>query len=253
MRRRFGVKRFDQQLGCSAVGLVTSRWCDCLRLSDGFGSGPTGPGPTDEHSVHPHHRYFIVTPITDQIGPINSVSKTEHYNLRNHFSEPQCKMTVSPLNSGIQLAVGPKPLRLRNHNFGLAHRIMYGPFNPYIPIRPTTIGKSRVSIDPIAMHTSWRSNSDIASVTRTNQYNQDLELIHSTNGNHLEILNEGTSIDHQILAGFTTEEAEADTVADQGLKRVNRIFGGLNEGIWPKTEELTMVILARWTVSEEIA
>ncbi|KZV35624.1 rRNA methyltransferase [Dorcoceras hygrometricum] len=43
----------------------------------------------------------------------------------------------------------------------------------------------------------------------------------------------------QMLAGFTTEEAEADTVADQGLKRVNRIFGGLNEGIWPKIEELT--------------
>ncbi|KZT75774.1 hypothetical protein F511_47201 [Dorcoceras hygrometricum] len=42
-----------------------------------------------------------------------------------------------------------------------------------------------------------------------------------------------------MLAGFTTEEAEADTVADQGLKRVKRIFGGLNEGIWPKTEELT--------------
>ncbi|KZV40597.1 hypothetical protein F511_11406 [Dorcoceras hygrometricum] len=70
--------------------------------------------------------------------------------------------------SGIQLAVGPQPLRLRNHNFGLAHRIMvkrlatsphdplgitdsacknqlvvvsvqYGPFNSYIPIRSTTI------------------------------------------------------------------------------------------------------------------
>ncbi|KZV39549.1 polygalacturonase-like [Dorcoceras hygrometricum] len=98
--------------------------------------------------------------------------------------------------SGIQLVVGPQPLRLRNHNFGLAQRIMvkrlatsrhdplgitdsacknqlvvvsvqYGPFNTYIPIRSTTIGKSRVAIDPIAMHTSWRSNSDIASVTST--------------------------------------------------------------------------------------
>ncbi|KZV56164.1 anaphase-promoting complex subunit 5-like [Dorcoceras hygrometricum] len=98
--------------------------------------------------------------------------------------------------SGIQLAVGPQPLRLRNHNFRLAHRIMvkrlatsrhdplgitdsacknqlvvvsvqYGPFNPYIPIRSTTIGKSRVARDPIAMHTSWRSNSDITSVTRS--------------------------------------------------------------------------------------
>ncbi|KZV34144.1 hypothetical protein F511_15263 [Dorcoceras hygrometricum] len=94
----------------------------------------------------------------------------------------------------IQLAVGPQPLWLRNHNSGLAHRIMvkrlatsphdplgitdsscknqlavvsvqYGSFNPYIPIRSTTIGKSRVAIDPIAMRTSWRSNSDIASVT----------------------------------------------------------------------------------------
>ncbi|KZV44203.1 hypothetical protein F511_12942 [Dorcoceras hygrometricum] len=93
-----------------------------------------------------------------------------------------------------RLAVGPQPLRLRNHHSRLAQRIMvkrlatsphdhlgitdsacknqsvvvsvqYGPFNPYIPIRSTTIGKSRVAIDPIAMHTSWRSNSDIASVT----------------------------------------------------------------------------------------
>ncbi|KZV23032.1 carboxyl-terminal-processing peptidase 1, chloroplastic [Dorcoceras hygrometricum] len=98
------------------------------------------------------------------------------------------------LSIGIQLAVGPQPLWLRNHNFGLAHRIMvkrlatsphdplgitdsacknqlvvvsvqYGPFYTYIPIKSTTIGKSRVARDPIAMHTSWRSNSDIASVT----------------------------------------------------------------------------------------
>ncbi|KZV29989.1 carboxyl-terminal-processing peptidase 1, chloroplastic [Dorcoceras hygrometricum] len=134
--------------------------------------------------------------------------------------------------------------------------IQYGPFNTYIPIGSTTIGKSRVARDPIAMHTSWRSNSDIASVTsigyprmkasgessttkhrllhasgphpipppndpkgvgkrvtvrrlscrvsmtfrvvRTNQYNQDLGLIHSTNSNHLESPNEGSSIDHQV-------------------------------------------------------
>ncbi|KZV41258.1 hypothetical protein F511_41207 [Dorcoceras hygrometricum] len=36
-------------------------------------------------------------------------------------------------------------------------------------------------------------------VVRTNQYNQDLGLIHSTNGNHLESANEGSSIDHQLL------------------------------------------------------
>ncbi|KZV35825.1 calmodulin-binding protein [Dorcoceras hygrometricum] len=35
-------------------------------------------------------------------------------------------------------------------------------------------------------------------VVRTNQYNQDLGLIHSTNGNHLESSKEGSSIDHQV-------------------------------------------------------
>ncbi|KZV50828.1 hypothetical protein F511_28235 [Dorcoceras hygrometricum] len=34
-------------------------------------------------------------------------------------------------------------------------------------------------------------------VVRTNQYNQDLGLIHSKNDNHLESPNEGSSIDHQ--------------------------------------------------------
>ncbi|KZV47004.1 exportin 1 [Dorcoceras hygrometricum] len=179
---------------------------------------PNGPGSNDEHSVHLHHRDFTVTPIADQIGPIDSVSETEYYDLKNHFSEPQCKKTLLPLNSGkprtcvtlngsgIQLAVGPQPLWLRNHNPGLAQRIMvkrlaksphdplgitdsacknqsvmvsvqYGPFNPYIPIRSTTIGKSRVAIDPIAMHTSWRSNSDITSVTRTGIYQPMLHSI----------------------------------------------------------------------------
>ncbi|KZV36997.1 hypothetical protein F511_20073 [Dorcoceras hygrometricum] len=135
--------------------------------------------------------------------------------------------------------------------------VQYGPFNTYIPIRSTTIGKSRVARDLIAMHTSWRSKvtsrvlldnigyprmrasgessttkhrllhasgphpipppndpkwvgkrvkvrrlscrvSMTFRVVRTNQYNQDLGLIHSTNGNHLESPNEGSSIDHQV-------------------------------------------------------
>ncbi|KZV56828.1 phosphoglycerate kinase, chloroplastic-like [Dorcoceras hygrometricum] len=151
--------------------------------------------------------------------------------------------------------------------------VQYGLFNPYIPIRSTTIGKSRVAIDPIAMHTSWRSNSDITSVTsigyprmsasgessttmhrllhasgshpnpdalmtptvsmkfrvvRTNQYNQDLGLIHSTNGNHLESPKEGSSIDHQVtiylhaqnITMFPTNE----TCTDIALQRLNLQF-----------------------------
>ncbi|KZV21215.1 hypothetical protein F511_17949 [Dorcoceras hygrometricum] len=44
--------------------------------------------------------------------------------------------------------------------------VQYGPFNTNIPIRSTTIGESRVARDPMTMHTSRRSNSDIACVTR---------------------------------------------------------------------------------------
>ncbi|KZV54944.1 tetraspanin-15 [Dorcoceras hygrometricum] len=81
---------------------------------------------------------------------------------------PESQFRTCPSDHGIQLAVGPQQLRLRNHNFGLTHRTMvkrlatsphdplgitdsacknqsvmvsvqYGPFNTYIPIRSTTI------------------------------------------------------------------------------------------------------------------
>ncbi|KZV55797.1 hypothetical protein F511_26614 [Dorcoceras hygrometricum] len=39
----------------------------------------------------------------------------------------------------------------------------------------------------------------------------------------------------EMLAGNTTREVESDTVAEQELKTVKRDFGGLNEGIWPKS------------------
>ncbi|KZV30757.1 hypothetical protein F511_03735 [Dorcoceras hygrometricum] len=205
-----------------------------------------GRGPTDEHSVHPHHRDFIVTPISDQIGRIDSVSKTEYYDLKNHFSEPQCKMTVLPLNSG-KSRFDPCITDSACKNQLVVVSIQYGPFNPYIPIRSTTIGKSRVAKDPIAMHTSWRSNSDNASVTsigyprmsasgessttmhpllhasgshpipppddpKTNQYNQDLGVIHSTNGNHLESPNEGSSIDHQESRRLDDSYSKVDKI-----------------------------------------
>ncbi|KZV52223.1 hypothetical protein F511_07178 [Dorcoceras hygrometricum] len=123
-----------------------------------------------------------------------SSSRAQHIELSIRVGVFESSTCVTLNGSGIQLAVGPQPLWLRNHNSGPSQRIMvkrlatsphdplgitdsacknqsvvvsvlYGPFNPYIPIRSTTIGKSRVARDPIAMHTSWRSNSDIASVT----------------------------------------------------------------------------------------
>ncbi|KZV18980.1 hypothetical protein F511_16972 [Dorcoceras hygrometricum] len=126
----------------------------------------------------------IPSPVVDLIDVV-------YHNLPNR----EASTCVTLNGSGIQLAVGPQQLRLRKHIFGLTHRIMvkrlttsshdplgitdsacknqsvmvsvqYDPFNTDIPIRSTTIGKSRVARDPITMHTSWRSNSDIACVIR---------------------------------------------------------------------------------------
>ncbi|KZV42388.1 hypothetical protein F511_23846 [Dorcoceras hygrometricum] len=126
-----------------------------------------------------------------KLPPVHQLTPAHNYQPVHQLPPITC---VTLNGSGIQLAVGPQPLWLRNNNSGPAQWIMvkrlatlphdplgitdsacknqsvmvsvqYGPFYPYIPIRSTTIGKSRVARDPIAMHTSWRSNSDIASVT----------------------------------------------------------------------------------------
>ncbi|KZV41641.1 hypothetical protein F511_25790 [Dorcoceras hygrometricum] len=82
---------------------------------------------------------------------------------------PESQFRTCPTDHGKCLATSPHdPLGITDSackNQSVVVSVQYGPFNPYIPIRSTTIGKSRVARDPIAMHTSWRSNSDIASVT----------------------------------------------------------------------------------------
>ncbi|KZV30082.1 Tau class glutathione S-transferase [Dorcoceras hygrometricum] len=127
--------------------------------------------------------------------------------------------------------------------------VQYGPFNTYISIRSTTIGKSRVAKDPIAMHISWRSNSDIASVTRismmfrvvrTNQYNQDLGLIHSTNGNHLESPNEGSSIDHQTLVWFREAASRFSKAREEFIMTRRSMDGvlGRHDALMKQLEEI---------------
>ncbi|KZV56777.1 hypothetical protein F511_19171 [Dorcoceras hygrometricum] len=130
-------------------------------VGDNGGSGsrfPGAPRHADRNkSDHDHRRRAAAQELADG---------------RECLCENHESSTCVTLNdSGIQLAVGPQPLRLRNHNFGLAHRIMvkrlatsphdplcitdsacknqlvmvsvqYGPFNTYIPIRSTTIGTS---------------------------------------------------------------------------------------------------------------
>ncbi|KZV54831.1 hypothetical protein F511_38263 [Dorcoceras hygrometricum] len=52
-----------------------------------------------------------------------------------------------------------------------------------------------------------------------------------------------------MLAGNTTREVESDTIAEQQLKTVKHDFGGLNEGIWPKSslDEPAGTIRTSWS------
>ncbi|KZV40735.1 putative receptor-like protein kinase [Dorcoceras hygrometricum] len=80
-------------LAATSVGFVMQECFPCsprssitilmmgLNRPNGPGSGPV----PYEHSVHFHHRGFIIIPIADQIGPIYSVHKTEHYDAKTIF------------------------------------------------------------------------------------------------------------------------------------------------------------------------
>ncbi|KZV07064.1 hypothetical protein F511_45451 [Dorcoceras hygrometricum] len=74
------------------------------------------------------------------------------------------------------------------------HRLLHAsgshPIPP--PDDPKRVGK-RVKVRRLSCRVSMTFR-----VVRTNQYNQDLGLIHSINGNHLESPKEGSSIDHQV-------------------------------------------------------
>ncbi|KZV40768.1 hypothetical protein F511_13087 [Dorcoceras hygrometricum] len=74
------------------------------------------------------------------------------------------------------------------------HRLLHASRSHPIPTPydPKGVGK-RVKVRRLSCRVSMTFR-----VVRTNQYNQDLGLIHSTNGNHLESPNEGSSIDHQV-------------------------------------------------------
>ncbi|KZV41930.1 heat shock 70 kDa protein 17 [Dorcoceras hygrometricum] len=150
-----------------------------FELSDGFGSGPTGPGPLDEHSVHPHHRNFIVS----------SDSACKNQLVVVSVLWPEIYHTIISSDS-----IGYPRMSASGESSTTKHRLLHasGPHPIPPPDDPNRVGK-RVKVRHLSCRVSM-----MVRVVRTNQYNQDLGLIHSTNGNHLESPNEGSSIDHQV-------------------------------------------------------
>ncbi|KZV26494.1 hypothetical protein F511_19791 [Dorcoceras hygrometricum] len=152
--------------------------------------------------------------------------------------------------------------------------VQYGPFNPYIPIRSTTIGKSRVAKDPIAMHTSWRSNSDIASVTSIGYPRMSASdessttmhrLLHASRSHPIPPPNDPianwmkcTSLNpellvvtvHQIAGDLYMEGVDrAFTILLQHLENISPRFGGLEEGTRRSYSVLLVRISADWIFS----
>ncbi|KZV32090.1 hypothetical protein F511_25214 [Dorcoceras hygrometricum] len=85
------------------------------------------------------------------------------------FVTPKPHFRTNPSDHGKASATSPHdPIGITDSdckNQSVMVSVQYGPFNSYIPIESTNIGKSRVVRYLIAMHTSWRSNIDIMCVT----------------------------------------------------------------------------------------
>ncbi|KZV50378.1 MIT family transporter: magnesium/cobalt ion [Dorcoceras hygrometricum] len=91
-------------------------------------------------------------------------------------------------------SIGYPHIKASRESSTTKHRLLHtsGPHPIPPPNDPNRVSK-RVKV----RHLSCRVSMTFR-VVRTNQYNQDLGLIHSINGNHLESPNEGSSIDHQV-------------------------------------------------------
>ncbi|KZV34302.1 hypothetical protein F511_27572 [Dorcoceras hygrometricum] len=91
-------------------------------------------------------------------------------------------------------SIGYPRTKASGESWTTKHRLLHasGPHPIPPPDDPNRVG-TRVKV----RHLSCRVSMTFR-VMRANLYNQDLGLIHSTNGNHLESSNEGSSIDHLI-------------------------------------------------------
>ncbi|KZV54657.1 hypothetical protein F511_25485 [Dorcoceras hygrometricum] len=131
------------------------RWCD-----DGRRRREGGGGELKGRVVNTTCHAFILRPTILNKLNINFVRKLRNQYLCNPqwFKDTASRITDSTCKNQLIMVSA-----------------QYGPFSSNIPIESTTIGKSRVARDWIAMHTSWRSNSDIACATREYEGAEDSE------------------------------------------------------------------------------
>ncbi|KZV29256.1 protein furry-like [Dorcoceras hygrometricum] len=189
--------------------------------------------PADLYRSSSSLRLFLASIPAGPFAPADLSSYAEHDVVTDYIiidGPLRCSSWFSfDVPAGIQLAVGAQPLRLRNHNFEHAQRIMvkrlatsrHDPLDsigyPYMkasgeslttkhrllhasgshpippPNDPKRVGKW-VKVRRLSCRVSMTFR-----IVRTNQYNQDLGLIHSTNvhlikttGKHLDWNSKGT-------------------------------------------------------------
>ncbi|KZV25357.1 hypothetical protein F511_07241 [Dorcoceras hygrometricum] len=132
------------------------------------------PPPAPKSKMQKRKRRLALDSDDEIVGEPTTVAV--EVSIENIVEEQRVEMPVDPVDQIIEQVIAEtaqiesdlviyRTTLIRTFQGVIRRRGWYGPFNPYIPIRSTTIGKSRVAIDPIAMRASWRLNSDITSVT----------------------------------------------------------------------------------------
>ncbi|KZV21945.1 hypothetical protein F511_09818 [Dorcoceras hygrometricum] len=120
---------------------------------------------------------------------IASVTRQTHLPKTHPVLWPEIYHTIIAPDS-----IGYPRIKASGESSTTKHRLLHasGP-HPIPPPNDTKGVGKRVKVRCLSCRVSMTFR-----VVRTNQYNQDLGLIHSTNGNHLESPNDGNSIDHQV-------------------------------------------------------
>ncbi|KZV24158.1 kinesin-1-like [Dorcoceras hygrometricum] len=157
------------------------------------------PGNDQYNSYFNHamtiHRVFLGVTFLATRAWLRPVSRgNRHFTvgggrLRQSGPRPEARLLRQPALEGLtRSAWTDSPRQVGWNKFRRERRIGYP--------RMSASGESSTTMHRL-LHASGSHPIPPPDDPKTNQYNQDLGLIHSTNGNHLESPNEGSSIDHQ--------------------------------------------------------
>ncbi|KZV18084.1 hypothetical protein F511_25715 [Dorcoceras hygrometricum] len=145
--------------------------------------------------------------VSVQYGPFNTNIPIRSTNIdKSRVARDPNRIMVKRLATSPHDPLGITDSACKNQSVMVS--VQYGPFNTNIPIRSTNIDKSRVARDPITMHTSRRSNSDIACVTSSRLLPTDC---------FLQLMNACNSWLHLLFSATSDPTADCDDITADAI------------------------------------